>query len=323
MRDVHGLRHWDDLVAKYLAHRRAFGRGHQSQEWILKRLRQYLVAIGASDLDANGFDRWRKSLRHLNPNTRYVREITVHQFCGYRRRTDPRCFLPDPQTFTRPRPHRLPMILTPAQIGQLLAAASALRWRASWYPAVIRLAIVLLYTAGLRREELARLRLEDVDTQVAVLRIRESKFHKSRWVPLSDSARRELRRYLIVRHTMPYGTDPTAPLLYNGRETLESYTGQGLYHAITRLCKTAHILNSEGHPPRLVDFRHSFAVGALLRWYENGEDVQAGLPKLALYMGHVSISSTAYYLRCMPAVITRASQRFESAYGALISAGAA
>lgn len=323
MRNPHGLKRWDALLAHYLAHRRAFGRGHQSQEWILTRLRKYLGGIGATDLDAASFDQWRKSLRHLNPNTRYVREITVHQFCRYRRRTEPCCFVPDPEVFTRPRPHRLPMILTPPQIGQLLASTSALRWRASWHPAVIRLAIILLYTTGLRREELARLQLADVDVEAAMLRIREAKFHKSRWVPLSKSACRELLQYLQIRRTLPYGTSPAAPLLYNGLGTLASYTGTGLYHAVARLCRNARVLNGDGHPPRVVDFRHSFAVGALLRGYENGEDVQVLLPKLALYMGHVSIGSTAYYLRCMPAVIARASERFEDAYGALIKAGAA
>lgn len=322
MRNLQGLNQWDTLVASYLANRRAFGRRYQNEEKVLHWLRQYLITVGATDLNSDTFDRWRKSIRHLNPNTRRGREIAVYKFCSYRRRIHPRCFLPDPSSFTRPRPHRLPMIIEPAEIGRLLAAASALRWNASWYPAVIRIAIVLLYTAGLRRAELAHLRLEDVDAQAAVLRIRESKFHKSRWTPLSDSARRELRRYLKVRRATPYGTCPSAPLLYNGRGTLDCYAGPSIHRAIIRLCKAANIRDRDGRTPRCHDFRYSFAVGALLRWYENGDDVQASLPKLALYMGHGSIVSTAHYLRWMPAVIARASQRFERTYGALIRADA-
>jgi integrase/recombinase XerD len=70
--------------------------------------------------------------------------------------------------------------------------------------------------------------------------------------------------------------------------------------------------------PRLHDMRHSFAVGALLRWYENGEDVQVALPRLAMYMGHISIASTAYYLRLMPAVMQKASERFDRSFGHLV-----
>jgi integrase len=70
------------------------------------------------------------------------------------------------------------------------------------------------------------------------------------------------------------------------------------------------------------DFRHSFAVAALLRWYEADGEVQANLPKLSLYMGHVSIVSTAYYLRCMPAVVARASERFGLAFADVVSGGA-
>jgi integrase len=69
------------------------------------------------------------------------------------------------------------------------------------------------------------------------------------------------------------------------------------------------------------DFRHSFAVSALLRWYEADADAQANLPKLALYMGHVNIVSTAYYLRWMPAIVARASDRFARACSGVIEGG--
>jgi site-specific recombinase XerD len=68
--------------------------------------------------------------------------------------------------------------------------------------------------------------------------------------------------------------------------------------------------------------RHSFAVGALLRWYEKGADVQVELPRLAMYMGHVSIASTAYYLRLMPEVLQLASERFARSVPDLLEGGA-
>ena len=77
------------------------------------------------------------------------------------------------------------------------------------------------------------------------------------------------------------------------------------------------------NPARVHDFRHSFAVGSLLRWYQQGADVQSNLPKFAMYMGHVSIVSTAYYLRWIPQLAAAASHRLETHFGHLITGGAA
>jgi integrase/recombinase XerD len=189
MSNTHRLASWDAAVAGYFTNRRAFGRGYTQEEWMLGSLRKYLVAAGATDLDQYLFEQWRKTLRHLNPNTRRSRETAVYKFCSYRRRGEPRCFLPNPLFFARKRPYRSPVIIEPAQIAQLLASASRLpsRGRTPLYPFVVRLAIVLLYTAGLRRGEVARLRLDDVDLRAGVLRIRESKFHKYA-APLAMSA---------------------------------------------------------------------------------------------------------------------------------------
>jgi len=149
---------------------------------------------------------------------------------------------------------------------------------------------------------------------------RERRSHKSRWVPLSASACEELRRYLKLRRKSLHGTCPTAPLLWNGRRRLSCYSCRGLGTPLQRLFKSAGICDDSGRHPRAHDLRHSFAVAALLRWYESGADVQANLPKLALYMGHVSIVSTAYYLRSLSAVTARASERFERLYAQLIKA---
>jgi integrase len=118
-------------------------------------------------------------LNSLTSNVRRARQVAVRNFCLYRQRTEPRCFVPDINRFARPQPHAAPDILTPAQVGRLLELAGTREATATsrLRPYVLRLALVLLYTAGLRRRELLRLTLADVDAQAGVLRVRESKFH--------------------------------------------------------------------------------------------------------------------------------------------------
>ena len=178
-------------------------------------------------------------------------------------------------------------------------------------PAVMRIALVLLYTAGLRRGELLRLTLDDCDPRAGVLRIRASKFHKSRLVPLSPDARTELRTYLRQRLAAPLDASPQGPLLCHTTRGFHGYTGTGLSGGIHELFKLVGVRDDEGRRPRIHDLRHSFAVQALMRWYRDGADVQSNLPKLAMYMGHVSIASTIYYLRFIPALAALASERFE------------
>ncbi len=163
-----------------------------------------------------------------------------------------------------------------------------------------------------------RLTLDDVDAEAGVVRVRESKFHKSRLVPLSASARRELRRYLRARSALCRDTRPDAPLLCNRSRGWRPYTGTGLSDGIGRLFQQAGIRDDQSRRPRVHDLRHSFAVQAHERLNGRGGDVQSGLPHLALYMGHVSIVSTAYYLHFIPTLATVASEHFGHQCGHLI-----
>ena len=322
MSDGHNLDAWDAMVASFLASRLVIGRDYRNERWILRNLRSFLEGSGATDLDAALFDRWRAQFQHLGSSARFAREHTVNKLCRYRRRSVPDCFLPDQESLARQKPHALATIIEPAQVAHLLACASQLApgSRSPVRAQVMRLAVVLLYTAGLRRGELVRLTLGDADAQAGVLRIRESKFHKSRWVPLSTSAQAELRSYLVARRLAGLDERPAAPLLCTAGA--RAYTGEGFYNSFKQLLRSAGIRDNAGRCPRVQDFRHSFAVSALLRWYEADADVQSNLPKLALYMGHVSIVSTAYYLRWMPAVISQASARFARSCAGVIEGGA-
>ena len=322
MRNDTSLGRWDAAAAAYLSSRRALGRAYRKEEWVLGRLRAYLARRGAADLDQTLFDCWRRRFRHASASTRLVYEITVYNFCRYRRRSDPHCFLPDRIGLARAHPHPLPTLIDADQMARLLAYVSTPRPRAhnAIRREMLRLAIVLLYTAGLRRGEVARLTLGDIDAGAGVLRIRESKFHKSRWVPLSRTATQELHEFLAARRAMGLDPSPAAPLLCSkgGRP----YSGSDLGRSLRNVMARSGIWAGSARCPRVQDFRHSFAVAALLRWYEADADVQSNLPKLALYMGHVSIVSTAYYLRFMPAVVARAGERFARACGDLVDGGA-
>jgi site-specific recombinase XerD len=183
---------------------------------------------------------------------------------------------------------------------------------------VYRLAVVLLYTTGLRRGELIRLTLTDYDSRTRTLHVRESKFHKSRYVPLSYDANQEIQQYLAARRTLRLPMKADAPLLCSGNTQERPYSGEGLWHGMHVLMKTAGVRKADGKVPRVHDYRHGFAICVLLRFYRTGVDLQAKLPLLATYMGHISIASTEYYLSFLPELATAASDRFCARYGTLI-----
>lgn len=133
---------------------------------------------------------------------------------------------------------------------------------------------------------------------------------------LSESAQIEVRRYLNRRATFAVGSPEQGPFLCNrSRRDICPYSAPGFEALIRRLFKAAAVRDHEGRVPRVHDMRHSFAVQSLIRSYRHHGDPQALLPKLALYLGHVSIESTAHYLKLVPAVAQLATERFEAAFG--------
>ena len=315
----------DPMFDRYLHGRRALGRAYVHEEAVIGQLRRFMMDSGSTELDQAVFEAWCKSHHHLAANTRRNRQRIVRNFCLYRQRTEPTSFVPDINRFPRRLPHAPPVIIGPADIAKMLTITGRLAPNANspLRPAVMRLALVLLYTAGLRRGELLRLTLADIDPHHGILRIRESKFHKSRIVPLSPDASQELKAYLKKRLRSPLSSSAESSLLCNTKGGMRGYTGTGLRDGIQTLFRLAEVRGADGRIPRVHDIRHSFAVGALLRWYHQGADVQSSLPKLAMYMGHVSIVSTAYYLRWMPELAAVASLRLETRFGHLVTGEAA
>jgi integrase len=300
-------------IARYVALKQALGHRYDIQRYLLTRFDRFLALRGYLDLTAESFSAWCSSIKHLTPSGRRMRMQIVRQFCLYRRRSEPNCFTPDSSQFPPPQPKPQPYIFSEGEIIRLLLAADTLRTYefSPLHPQVARLALVLLYTSGLRRGEVTRLTLGDYDPVERVLLVRNSKFYKSRIIPLSADAVREMQRYLEDRGRSGFPRSPDAPLLVHCRGGVSGYSGEGLWQLMRRLFRSTDIRTTAGRLPRVHDLRFTFAFHALLRWYHMGADVQLRLPSLATYMGHVSILSTEYYLPVLGVVAQTASERFE------------
>jgi integrase len=314
------------VITRYLALKTALGRHYAIERRVLETLAVFLQTITGStqDLTPATFTAWAQTLHRLTPTVRRNHLRIVRNLCLYRRRSAPACFVPDLALFPARHQPRAPYIFTTGEIARLVRATSTLSPAppCPLRPDVFRLAVVLLYTTGLRRGELLRLTLADYARDEHVLLIRQTKFHKSRWVPLSPTTAGEIDRYLEARRQQDLSLAPTTPLLAHGVTELRGYTGVGLGHGFRQLLTTTRIRTPEGRWPRIHDLRHTFAVHALLRWYRTGAEVQAKLPLLATYMGHVSIVSTTYYLPFVEPLRALASMRFSQHCGALLQAGA-
>lgn len=300
------------VIADFVALKRALGRRFAWESRVLSDLDRFLTGRSQDDnlLTPEAYAAWCLTLTSLSPNTRRNRMRIVRNLCLYMRRRAPRCYVPDPATFPLPKQPERPYIFSESDILWLLKAADELpaRSTAPLYGAVLRLAVVLLYTAGLRRGEVVRLVLSDYDPIERTLLIRASKFHKSRLVALSPDAAREMEVYLLARRRLPH--DAASPLLVSSWRGLRARSGPGLGQSLRRLFRRCGIRTASGRLPRVHDLRHTHAVHVLLRWYRSGVDVQARLPALAASMGHVSVVSTAYYLTLLDPLAEAASERF-------------
>ena len=175
--------------------------------------------------------------------------------------------------------------------------------------------MLLLYGAGLRISEALRLTLADVDLDQRLLTIRETKFYKTRLVPLGPDLSQALTVYLATRDERAHPSPPEAFLLVTRHSLPVSV--QLAEDTFKRLCRKAGVRRKDESRfvPRLHDLRHAFAVHRLTACYREGGDVQRLLPQLSTYLGHVDIDSTQRYLTLTPELLSQASNRFEQ-YGA-------
>jgi integrase/recombinase XerD len=164
------------------------------------------------------------------------------------------------------------------------------------------------------------LSLEDYDAAARTILIRASKFHKSRLLPVPEDVATEVERFLKLRATVRPALPASGPLVWNPYCGGRTYSSTQLTKNLHMVMQRAGIQKPDGRFPRIHDFRFSFAVNALVRWYRNGVDVQSKLPFLAAYMGHVSVLSTHYYLQFIEPLRALANRRFADSYAEVVTA---
>lgn len=314
-------------LQRYVEIKRALGRRWKTEGAVLSHWddsvhREYPQA---GKVRAEMFTGWTRKLAHLTSTTSHTYQRIIRNFLLFHAREHASTFIPDLLTFPKPAPVVSPRLISATEMGRVLDAARRLPptptnpLRAE----TLRLGLLLLFCCGLRKGELLRLRLGDLESEQTVLRIRLTKFYKSRLVPLAPTVTAELKEYLQTRRRKKLPMAPEAPLMWSGHWSSEVYTAPNFGLIWHQLCASTQVLKAQGHPPRLHDLRHSFAVHALQRWYAQGVEVPSKLPHLAAYLGHVSAVSTHYYLKLTPELRQAASQRFHQHFGSMFTVGGA
>jgi site-specific recombinase XerD len=198
------------------------------------------------------------------------------------------------------------------ELMRLVAATDALQTPQSPLRAMtMRSLFLLLYGTGMRIGAALSLSLQDVELAERLLTVRDTKFFKTRLVPIGPRLAAVLADYLACRRQFPLPAGEASAFL-------AARTGIRLqYNAVNelfgRLRKVAQISreSTARYQPRIHDIRHTAAVHRVIAWYRAGEDVQRLLPQLATYLGHVDIASTQRYLSMTPELLHQASLRFE------------
>ena len=273
------------LVDDYLIARRGLGFGLETPEWLLRNFASYVDRIGHSGpLTIELAVEWAQSSRPSNPAQAARRLAAVRQFARHRAISDPATEVPPTGLLGRFSRRPPPHIYTAAEVTALLEAASRLLPHQGLRPATYVVYFSLLVSTGLRLSEACRLTTEDVDLLNGILTVRETKFRKSRLVPLHPTTTQALVRYAghrdacraASRSDYFFRTEHAPRLTRDAVEKTFSRLKQGL----------GWTGDGRTRQPRIHDMRHTFITRRLLRWYQDGANVDRKMLALATYVGH-------------------------------------
>lgn len=283
-------------VHRYLALRRALGHELEDAERLLRGFAEFAARRGERYVRSDTAVRWAGQVASQLRRDRRLRVIA--RFSRFIRAEDPRHQLPPADLFPWQRNRRVPYIYSDEEIAGIVREAARLEPAGSLRPLTFSTLFGLLAVTGIRISEALNLRLDDVRSDGLV--IRETKFRKSRIVPLHPTTAAALDEYLGARGKVR--TEDTHVFI--------SLRGRGICYPTVRPVFN-RLLGRLGIPqgiyprgPRIHDLRHTFCVKALLRCPSDPRRVDQNMLAVSTYMGHTEPSSTFWYLQATPALLT-------------------
>jgi integrase len=298
-------------VEEYLGVRRAVGFKLVRHGRLLADFVRFLAQQGIDTVTIDAAMAWAAQPQDVSLVWIGERLGIVRGFARWLSAVEPATEVPPPGLVPVGPRRQTPYLFSQAEIAALLTAA-----RQDPHPlraATLETFIGLLAATGMRPSEAMNLDRHDLDPTRGLVTVRATKFGKSRLVPLHPSTLDALDHYLAIRDQICPRPASLALLVWSSGNRLGHSTVQP---AFRRLLGLAGITASGSRRPRLHALRHSFAVRTLLGWYQDGLDVQALLPALSTYMGHVDPSKTYWYLTGVPELLGLAAARLEAVFEA-------
>ncbi len=300
----------EDVITAYVTLQRSLGLRFISSARLLRQYGHTMGDINIDEVQPDGVVAFLLGTGALSATCK----VRYSVLCGLYKFATTRGYVQQsplpPDLPTPPRPQS-PYVYSTEELRRLIEATPVLHvGHSRQQAAMYRTLILLLYSTGLRIGEALGLTVRDVNLIDALVTVRNTKFYKTRLVPIGPKLTAELACHLKRRRLLP---------LPEGEDSkfFTSRTGRGwaYQHVITlfqHLRTAAKITCPPGEirPPRLHDLRHTAAVHRVVAWYRSGQDVQRLLPNLATYLGHLDLRSTQRYLHMTPDLLDQASRRF-------------
>lgn len=300
------------ILRDYISLRRSLGFKLEREGALLPDFVAFLERSGSRVITVALALAWAKKPADATAYWWATRLDMVRGFARYARTIDTRTEIPPEDVLPRIRSRQQPYIYSDPDVAALMDATRRIRnpFRAQTYCTLIG----LLASTGMRVGEAIDLDCTDLDSKEGVITVRDSKFGKSREVPLHSTTLEALEAYARERHRRI--ARPRSPAFFLSLAGTRLFY-KNVHPLFLRLLEWAGLADRKPRRPRIHDLRHSFAVRTLADAYRAGLDVERQVPILSTYLGHVSPSSTYWYLAAVPELLGVAAQRLEDSLGVL------
>jgi len=305
-------------VERYLVDRHRLGFSGRDEAYTLRSFARHVKATGhRGPLTVEVMAAWARRNSHSssNPHTWARRLTRLRTFMRWLQQFEPRTEVPDDAIFGRLPERQAPHIYNEQEIVDLLAEARRLGPAPGLRGAVFETLFGLIASTGLRIGEALSLRNIDVDLKVGMLSIHQTKFGKSRQVPMHPSTVDALRRYRWMRDLAGESAADDAAFFIGTRGRRRGLPlGERQVHRVFGVLRQrlGWINRGTHHAPRIHDLRHTFVVRRIVQWQAQGVDNDQAMLSLSTFVGHAMVTNTYWYLSAVPELMALAAGRFES-----------